>query len=64
VDGIKDGMRPLILFLRIDHVKQDSNLAAHSLDREAIRCIIDQVWIKEIPICIYGIVSGGKLIPE
>lgn len=61
MDGIKDGMWRFC-FWRIDHVKHDTNSAIHWLVRPL--GVIDRVWIKEIPTCIYGIVRGEKLIPE
>jgi hypothetical protein len=39
----------------IEHIKRDANFAPHGLVRKAIKYVIYQVWLWEIPTCIYGI---------
>jgi hypothetical protein len=38
-------------------VKQDGNLAAHTIAKKAILCVIDRVWVEETANCICGIMS-------
>jgi hypothetical protein len=38
--------------------KLNMNSAAHILAREAVKYVIDRIWVEEILNCIYGIVIG------
>jgi hypothetical protein len=62
VDGIKEGLNQLKSW-RIAHVKREANSAAYVLAREAIKCVIDSVWLEQTLNCIYGIVTREKLTP-
>jgi ribonuclease HI len=62
VDGIKLGLSQLRSW-QINHVKRDANSAAHVLAREAIKNVIDRVWVEETPNCIYGIVLREQFAP-
>jgi ribonuclease HI len=42
---------------RISHVRREANGAAHGLANEAIRTVMDKVWMEETPDCISSIVS-------
>jgi hypothetical protein len=58
--GIVDGIKFKLQQLRswsIEHVKRDANTIAHTIAKEAISCVIDRVWVEEIPTCIFGIIS-------
>lgn len=48
---------------KIDHVKKNANSIAYTLAREAIRSVIDKLWIEEILNCIYGIVIRKQVAP-
>jgi len=37
---------------RIEHVKRNVNLVAHTIAKEAILCVIDRVWVEETLNCI------------
>jgi ribonuclease HI len=39
----------------IKHVRRTQNRAAHGLAKEAVREVIDRVWMEEIPSCIFDI---------
>lgn len=41
----------------IAHVKRDANSAAHVLAKEAVRHVNDQIWMEEVPMCIYDIIT-------
>jgi ribonuclease HI len=41
----------------IGHVKRETNYAAHTLAKEAVNGVIDQIWMEEIPLCIFDIVT-------
>jgi hypothetical protein len=60
IDGIRSGLHHLRSW-QIHHVKRDANSAAHTLAREAIKSVIDRVWIEEVPPCIYGIVIREQI---
>jgi hypothetical protein len=62
VDSIKLGLSQLKSW-QINHVKRYANSAAHVLAREAIKNVIDRVWVEETPNCIYGIVLGEQFTP-
>jgi hypothetical protein len=56
IDEIKEGLHQLRSW-RIEYIRRDANYATHSLAREAI---VD-VWVEEIPNCVYGIVSRSLM---
>lgn len=39
----------------IFHVRKEANSAAHHLARFALSCSIEQIWMEEVPRCIYDI---------
>ena len=41
----------------VGHVKRAANSAAQHLAKEAVRDFIDKVWMEEVLMCIYDIVS-------
>jgi ribonuclease HI len=41
---------------RVSHISRVANSAAHGLAKAAVKHIIDQVWMEEIPICICDVV--------
>jgi hypothetical protein len=51
VDGIKAGLCQMRSW-RIEHVKRNVNLVAHTIAKEAILCVIDRVWVEETLNCI------------
>jgi hypothetical protein len=40
----------------VSHVKREANSAAHHLAKFALLCPTEQIWMEEIPKCIYDIV--------
>lgn len=42
---------------RISHVRREANGAAHGLAKEAIRTVMDKIWMEETPVYIFNIVS-------
>jgi hypothetical protein len=53
---IKEGLGKLRSW-RVEYVKSDANSATHMLAREAFSCVINRVWVEEIPNRIYDIVT-------
>jgi hypothetical protein len=45
VDGIKLELRPLRSW-RIEHVKRDANVTAHTIEKETILGVIDRIWVE------------------
>ena len=41
----------------IGHVKREANSATHTLAKEAVKGVIDHIWMEEIPFCIFDIVT-------
>jgi hypothetical protein len=56
IDAIKEGLGKLRSW-RVEYVKSDANSATHMLAREAFSCVINRVWVEEIPNRIYDIVT-------
>jgi hypothetical protein len=61
IDGIKEILGKLRPW-RVEHVKGDANSTAHILAREAFPCVIDWVWVEEIPNCICDIVTKEQCL--
>jgi hypothetical protein len=40
----------------IGHVKRYANFVAHMLAKEAVKGVVDHIWMEEIPLCIFDIV--------
>jgi hypothetical protein len=45
-------------------VERDVNLAAHTIAKDVLLCVIDRVWIEEISICICGIIYKELYAPR
>ena len=41
----------------IGHVKRDLNSTAHFLAKEAMKSVMDQIWMEEVPNCILNDVT-------
>jgi hypothetical protein len=41
---------------QISHINREANSTAHGLVRQVITHVIDEIWVKYIPICICEIV--------
>lgn len=61
IDEIKEVLGKLRLW-RIEHVKRDTNSAAHILAREVFSCVIDKVWDEEISNCICDILTNEQCL--
>lgn len=47
----------------IEYVQRDANPVAHNLAKEAIKHVIDNVWIEKTQNCIYSIVIREQTTP-
>jgi hypothetical protein len=63
VDGIKAGLCQIRSW-RIEHVKRNANLVAHTIAKNAILCVIDRVWVEETPNCICGTIFKERYAPR
>lgn len=49
---------------KINHVKRDANMAAHTLAKFGLTCTMEHVWMEEIPECIFPIVTLEHSAPS
>ncbi|XP_059445374.1 uncharacterized protein LOC132177155 [Corylus avellana] len=60
IDDIRE-MLALFPNWRIGHIRRGGNNAAHVLAKEAMKRVIDKLWIDEIPMCISDIIVEEQI---